>query len=369
MSSSNSTYLQFEANRVNYIAMMFIRCYCYLSMPIGGVGHLLSLYVLARPSLRSNPCTRYFLAATAIGIITTLYTLPMRLVQSGFVGTDPGANSVVFCKLTWFIQYSIRYVKPGEILIYFFSFRRGLAFWLIVLACGDRYLCSSMSTRMRGWSSVRMANRVIPIFALIGFLAHVHIPIFFHINIIPATQKPICYPPGPPGTYRIVLSYFTLVFFGLLPPTCMLTFGALTLQNINRSKRLIRPGGILQTAPNQSGQRSNRQILRMLLVQVFVYSVTGLGYSVPAIITAASADQPKNVLEVAQGNLITAIVGMLSNTGPCFSFYLFTLSSGLFRRELRNLFRRLARMEIHPDRSRTQMSKTGHTKRMGTTRF
>ena len=256
-----------------------------------------------------------------------------------------------------------------EIIIYFSSFHRGLSFWLIVLACGDRYLCSTTSTRMRGWSSVRTANRVIPIFVLVGFLAHAHIPIFFHINIIPATQKPICYPPGPPGTYRIVLSYFVLIFFGLLPPVCMLTFGALTLQNINRSKRLIQPVGVLNTAPNQRSQRGNRQILRMLLVQVFVYSVTGLGYSIPAIITATSADQPKNVLEVAEGNLITAIVGMLSNTGPCFSFYLFTLSSGLFRKELKNLLLRLVRMNTHPELSRTQMSNTAHTKRIGVTQF
>jgi hypothetical protein len=186
------------------------------------------------------------------------------------------------------------------------------------------------STRLRGWSSIRMANRVIPLFILIGFVAYVHIPIFFHINIIPGTQKAICYPPGPPGTYRIVLSYFTLIFFGLSPPFCMLLFGILTLKNLNKSKRLVQPSANIENIHNQNVQKSNRQILRMLLVQVLVYSVTGLGYSVPAILTAMTDDQPKNVFQVAQGNLITAVVGMMSNTRPRFSFYLFTLSSDLF---------------------------------------
>ena len=248
------------------------------------------------------------------------------------------------------------------------SSRRGLAFWLIVLACGDRYLCSSASTRLRGWSSVRMANRIIPLFILIGFLAYVHVPIFFKISIIPATQKSICYPPGPPGTYRIFLSYFSLLFFGLLPPLCMLIFTALTLQNINRSKRLLQPSTRTEMVHNLNVQRNNRHMLRMLLVQVLIYSVTGLGYSIPAIITAMSADQPKNVFQVAQGNLITAVVGMLSNTGPCCSFYLFTLSSALFRKELKNLFRRLFRIRAQPRLVQSQVSKTELTRRMGTTK-
>ena len=213
-----------------------------------------------------------------------------------------------------------------------------------------------------------MANRIIPLAILVGFLAYVHIPIFFKINIIPATQKPICYPPGPPGTYRIFLSYFSLLFFGLSPPFFMLTFAALTLQNINRSKRIIQPSSHLENVHNRNVQKSNRQMLRMLLVQVLVYSVTGLGYSIPAIITAMTADQPKNVVEVAQGNLITAVVGMLSNTGPCLSFYLFTLSSALFRKELNNLFRRLFRIGIHLQHGPTQMSNTDHTRRMRTTK-
>jgi ABC-type Mn2+/Zn2+ transport system permease subunit len=119
MSSSNITQLQSEANNLNYIAMMFVRCYCYLAMPFGVVGHLLNIYVFARPSLRSNPCTRYFLAATAIGMITTLYTLPMRMVQSGYIDTDPGAYSTVFCKMTWLVQYSIRHVESSEIRVSF----------------------------------------------------------------------------------------------------------------------------------------------------------------------------------------------------------------------------------------------------------
>jgi hypothetical protein len=85
------------ANNLNYIAMMFIRCFCYIFIPLGTVGHLMSIYVFTRPALRINPCSRYFLAATIIGLLNTFYTLPMRMIQSAFVNTDPGAYSDIFC--------------------------------------------------------------------------------------------------------------------------------------------------------------------------------------------------------------------------------------------------------------------------------
>jgi hypothetical protein len=110
MSSPTIPSLQLEANNLNYIAMMFIRYYCYVVIPLGTVGHLLSIYVFTRPSLQSNSCSMYFLAATIFGLLHTCYVLPMRMIQSGFIDTDPGAYSVVFCKITWLLLNSIRYV-------------------------------------------------------------------------------------------------------------------------------------------------------------------------------------------------------------------------------------------------------------------
>ena len=64
--SSNISTLQLASNNLNFIAMMFIRCYCYVVIPLGIVGHLLSIYVFTRVTLRSNPCSRYFLAASFV---------------------------------------------------------------------------------------------------------------------------------------------------------------------------------------------------------------------------------------------------------------------------------------------------------------
>ena len=192
-----------------------------------------------------------------------------------------------------------------------------------------------------------MANRLIPLTVLLSIIAYIHVPIFFNISIIPATQKPICYPPGPPGTYRIVLSIFSLIYFGFSPSLCMVLFSMLTFRNITRSKQIARrPSMNVENAANRNIRKTNRQMLRMLFVQVLVYFVTATAYSIGAIISSISANQPKNVVQVAQDSLSTAIVGMMSNTGPSLSFYLFTLSSGLFRNHLKKLFCRTNRVDV-----------------------
>ena len=96
------------ASYLEYASMMFMRCFGYTIIPLGTVGHLLNFYVFTRPTLRPNPCARYFLAASIVGMIHTCYTLPIRLVQSSYVEKDPGAYSIVFCKFAWFTNFSLR---------------------------------------------------------------------------------------------------------------------------------------------------------------------------------------------------------------------------------------------------------------------
>ena len=108
MSTETTSNIVAAANNLNYIAMMFVRCYGFVIIPLGIVGHLLSIYVFTRSTLRSNPCSRYFLVASLFGLLNTCCTLLTRMIQSAYVGTDPGAHSLLFCKLSWFILYSLR---------------------------------------------------------------------------------------------------------------------------------------------------------------------------------------------------------------------------------------------------------------------
>jgi hypothetical protein len=87
---------------------MFIRWYCCLVIPLGIVGHLMSIYVFSRPKLKRNRCSVYFLSLTIFGLLETCYSLAMRMIQSGFIDRDTCAYSLMFFKMTWFALFSIR---------------------------------------------------------------------------------------------------------------------------------------------------------------------------------------------------------------------------------------------------------------------
>jgi hypothetical protein len=196
----------------------------------------------------------------------------------------------------------------------------------------------------RAWSSTKVAYRVIPLTILIGFLVYIHIPINFKIVIVPITQKLVCHAVGPPGSYRKISSIYNLFIFGLFPPLCMLISGILTLRNIDKRKGYNKI--LLKKLKITRMKTSEKQILRMLLAQVLVYSVNGLIFSIGILIISMKSNKQKSLLQIAQEKLIISIVGMLSNTGPSLSFYLFTLSSQLFRKELKIILNRIIENQI-----------------------
>jgi hypothetical protein len=100
----------------------------------------------------------------------------------------------------------------------------------------------------------------------------------------------------------------------------------------------------------------------MLFTQVLVYCITGLIFSIAIIITLINASKPKDVFQVAQENMINSVIGMLSTLGPCTSFYLFTFSSGLFRKKLKNLFCLSNRNGNRSQQDQTQSSNTGRVR-------
>jgi len=205
----------------------------------------------------------------------------------------------------------------------------------------------------RSWSSVHVAARVIPFTILLNFLAYIYVPIGFQISIAPATQTPTCASTGPPGPYSTALNYVNLIFYGLLPPLCMLIFGMRTRQHIQQTKRnRVAPPTDLQNANNSNARKKDQQILRMLFIQVLVYSITGLTFSITIFITTTLSNQPINVYQRAQGTLANSIVGVFSTLGPCLNFYFFTLSSSLFRKEVKTIFKKINGFSNQPQENR-----------------
>ncbi|UJR18043.1 hypothetical protein I4U23_004944 [Adineta vaga] len=305
----------------------FQRIWSYLLIVLGTVGHVLNVYVFTRPTLRSNPCARYFLAATIGGIFCTYVNTLLRLLQSIYPNYNPFGYSTASCKILTFIAYCFRCNTS----------------WFIVLASIDRFLCSSTSRNVREWSNLRMTYRAILFVIVVVGLFYLYVPIQFE-NIQTNFKCP-----GAQTTYPLFNGIWNLLIFSLGPSLFMLIFGLLTIRHVQQVVRRARTDNIqLQTsnecvAPIQNRlahrKTTDRQLTRMMLAQCLYFGLLSTPISVSYLYVAVRINVISDALQTAKDILFINISGLLSITAACTSFYLFTLSSPLFRRELANLFR------------------------------
>ncbi len=155
------------------------------------------------------------------------------------------------------------------------------------------------------------------------------------INYQILLPQKICY--APPGDYRTFLNLWNLIIWSWLPTIGMIVFGSLTVQNVRQGKRRVIPQTI-QNQKQQSRRKTDVQLIKMMLVQSFVFGSTTMSYSIVALYVASDAVSTDDALRKATDNYLSNVFGYIALTGPCMSFYLFTLSSQLFRRQLINLF-------------------------------
>lgn len=183
-----------------------------------------------------------------------------------------------------------------------------------------------------------MTYRTIPLTSLLVLLAYFHVPIYHAINV----QQRLCFPIA--GFYQKFLGVWNLVVFSVGPPMLMLVFGFLTVRHIRHSLGRIAPavsqattGATVAPDARRRGKSADRQLIQMLLFQCCLFAITASPTSVQYIYTSIRETMVVDNLQRAKDNFFYTIAGFVSLTGPCTSFYLFTLSSKLFRHEAMRL--------------------------------
>ena len=285
----------------------------------GTLGNSLNLCIFTRPNLYRSPCTLYLIAASVDNLLVTYTTMLTRLLADGY-NIDPTANSMILCKLRYYVGYVLFALSP-----YFF-----------ILACFDRYCSSSQSVALRSWSDRRMAKRLIVAAITAACIIYLHMAIFFEVQTIYVTVT-YCY--SRQGVYSTFYSIFYLITYCLLPPFLMGLFTILTLSNIRRQSRQIMPG----VAMRGVHRRLDRQLMLMLFYQVSIQLVCVVPFAVLSLIALfTSATAVLNFL-----NQLARIPLFFSYSA---SFYVFTLSSPVYKRELMKFIkcRQLGRHDEEP---------------------
>ncbi len=124
----------------------------------------------------------------------------------------------------------------------------------------------------------------------------------------------------------------------------MLIFGLLTIRLIHQGKMRV----AVSTNFQLNQKKIDRQLIQMLILQSFVFGSTTTSFSIINLYDSITSSLiVKNNLQKAQDTYLEFVASWVAIAGPCLSFYLFTLSSNLFRRELINLFCRQQPVQRH----------------------
>ena len=295
----------------------------------GIIGCLLNLIVFSRPSLRktscsicklsffcnneySSSCFQDFFAASVDHLLTLLVGV-VPIVYS-LNHPNPQIQSLIFCKIRG----------------YLFQITLMLSRWYVAFACIDRYALTSNKVRLRNFANNKFAYRIIVIVVLVWCIICSHRLIFYEIkgNLCGIVNNTIA---------ALYQSAYVIIGGGILPVLIMIICACLIRKNLFEKKE--RRAEHVRSYAQRQQQTIDNQILRILLIQIICYIIFILPQMSYVVFNGISLTMLKQSSEhLAIEQFVLFIAECVLYMFPVTSFYLYTLTSKTFRKELLKYF-------------------------------
>ncbi|CAF1253667.1 unnamed protein product [Adineta ricciae] len=269
----------------------------------GIFGCFLNILLFSQKQFRQISCCTF--ASIAMFTQLVIFSIPSIYAYYYF---NPMSSFMLYCKIRMYI-----------IQITSFVYR-----WSYTIASLDRYILSSSNARLRKFASVQIAIRVLLGIVLISLIYSVYIPFVYEIKSL------VCSIFNNPNM-TLFTSLSSIILGAFIPVLIMIICTLLTRKNLKEKRQRRQNLSIREV--NQ--EKRDRQALRMLFVQILVFIIITLpwmGYSINNVISSYTPNKTSD--RIAIENFITAVAGALAFLFPSLSFYLYTLTSSMFRTEL-----------------------------------
>jgi len=138
------------------------------------------------------------------------------------------------------------------------------------------------------------------------------------------------------GVYAIIYTIYSIIFVGLIPTITSAVFGYLTYRNMRQMLKRVQP--VTQNTTNvNTMQRRDRDLLIIVIAEIFVYVVTTILYPLIQLETLISQYVlPNKSFQYSQIEIfILNISGFLLFINSAAPFYTYLISSKAFRRDFK----------------------------------
>lgn len=317
---SNAT---IDLSLINYIASLsFISRQITLYVApihiiVGTICNILNILIFTRKNLRSNACSLYFLFSSIANLPVIYFDMFTQLLTQCFhIPTDTSSDFV--CKFKFYTVETFRALSASY----------------IALASFDRYASSCQSVNCRRWSTISRARILICIVTIFLCASYYHVPLYFHVKtLVDGTLS--CIGEASENGYRLFSDLYFLFTYCIIPPSIMLVFGCLMIRNVRASKRNI---AATNTVISTSLQRKDRQLIRMVIIQVVSFIPLTLPVGIRKLYALSTASYNKSALTLATDDFAQKFLTLESIIYHSFNFFLYTVVSSVFRKELKSIF-------------------------------
>jgi hypothetical protein len=181
---------------------------------------------------------------------------------------------------------------------------------VVIAGCIDRWALCSQSVTIRSFSRPRIAVRVIIMIIIVWTIIPIHLAVFYSND----TGRCIALH----GTYAFFYAMYSLIVIGILPLFLMILFSALTWSNLKLIRTRVAPTGG-QAGRSVRIHKRDRDLMKMLSGEVFVYCVTTIPYPINLIysVSTMSIAASKGPIRLAIESLIGYIISPLLNFMYC----------------------------------------------------
>ncbi|CAF4084993.1 unnamed protein product [Adineta steineri] len=290
-------------NQLNYYTYTTI-------MVLGNIGNIFIIILFTRQ--RQIACSIYIISSTIINSLNLIFTGFIQIFPSDY--TDGTTRAFILCKLRSYLGGIFGLISKT----------------FIILACVDRFMITNPSANLRAFSTVKRAKW------LVCFVCIFWLIFGSHAAILTTIINRQC---GQFGTYSIIYTIYVVIFVGFIPPISTSTSGYLTYKNLRQRRNRIEPIVHHGNNANVPIRRRDRELLVMIMSEVFVYIITSLPYPFILLEMMISRNVVLNKsIQYTQIELfIFGIALLLVNVNSAAPFYIYIISSKGFRREFKQL--------------------------------
>ena len=282
---------------------------------LGIVANSLNITILLRANLKKHSCILYFITLSINNLLYTITCITSNLLADGFA-INLESYSSSFCKLSTFLL----------------NFCPHFSVYMLILASIDRYLSSSLNPLKRNLSNIRIARwliLIVLIFTIIFTIGNVIVVNTYSngINICSSNTNTL---------FNQFLRTTQVISYVIISPLLMIIFGLLTIHNTNNftQNHLI----------TLHYRRNERQLTRMLIVQVSTHVVLSLPFCVLFFMTIIPIEFTSTIMFYFL-LILFKIPFYITFITP---FFLYILSAKLYRTEFILLLKKI--IQIHRNR-------------------